>query len=328
MSPKDIPISASSVVSDRQPQTCRLTPLEDAIKLTASENEDSCFLGYLPEDWCTNGDLGLQAYGGFCTALIVSGGGKYFGSKHPRSNQAHCVSLHIQFLRPLPCGPFKISFEDIRKGSRFSVIEAKLCPRETAVSSPYILSIITLGNLHRRTGPSISLQPKPIPNRLKDCVPWKHDYFDPNINPPGARFKFLVPKGGPTPLWSPARGQNARDQWAKVAGENETFNMEYLGLLADSVPALPMNYDPQGLKATETWAFPTVSLSLDIREDPTGKEWVLVRSRMRSLRNGRFDMEMQMLDESNNLLANCRHSCIMLARRSGQERTVTTKATL
>lgn len=166
---------------------------------------------------------------------MVSASGKYFGSRHPRANQPHCVSLHIQFLRPLPCGPFKVRFDGIRKGSRHSVIEAKICPRDTAFSSPYILSIITLGNLHRSTGPSISLQPKPIPNRLKDCVPWKHDYFDPNKNPPGARFKFSVPKGGPTLLWSPVRGQNARDQWAKVAGENESFNMEYLGLLADSV---------------------------------------------------------------------------------------------
>ncbi|KAE8325071.1 hypothetical protein BDV39DRAFT_179233 [Aspergillus sergii] len=89
-----------------------------------------------------------------------------------------------------------------------------------------------------------------------------------------------------------------------------------------------MNYDPQGLKATETWAFPTVSLSLDIREDPTGKEWILVRSKMRSLRDGRFDMEMQMLDENNNLLATCRHSCVMLARRSSQGHEFSPKASL
>ncbi|KAK6828724.1 hypothetical protein RU639_003736 [Aspergillus parasiticus] len=328
MSPKDIPISASSVGSDRQPQAYRLTPLEGAIKITASKNEDNCFLGYLPEDWCTNGDLGLRVYGGFCTALIVSGSSKYFALRHPGSNQPHCVSLHVQFLKPLPCGPFKVSFDDIQKGSRFSVIQAKICPLDSAFSSPYILSVITLGNLHRKTGPSLSLQSKPIPNRQNDCVPWKHDYFDPSKNPPGARFEFLVPKDGPSLLWSPARGQNTRDQWAKVAGENESFNMEYLGLLADSVPALPMNYDPQGLKATETWAFPTVSLTLDIREDPAGKEWILVRSKMRSLRHGRFDMEMQMVDEDNNLLATCRQSCVMFARRSGQGREFSPKASL
>lgn len=182
------------------------------------------------------GDLGFQAYGGFCTALIVGGSSRYFALRYPESNQPHCVSLHIQFLKPLPCGPFKVSFDDIRNGSRFSVIEARICPMDSAFSSPYILSVITLGNLHRKTGPSISVQSTTIPNRLNDCVPWKHYYFDPNKNPPGARFEFLVPKGGPSLLWSPVRGQNARDQWAKVAGENESFNMEYLGLLADSVP--------------------------------------------------------------------------------------------
>lgn len=64
------------------------------------------------------------------------------------------------------------------------------------------------------------------------------------------------------------------------------------------------------------WAFVTISLSLDIRRDPKGEEWLLQRTTMNECKDGRFDQVVKLYSESGELVASSTHSCLMIARNS------------
>ena len=46
------------------------------------------------------------------------------------------------------------------------------------------------------------------------------------------------------------------------------------------IPDIPLNYEKSELKGVMKWAFPTICLSLDIKRDPKGEEWLLQRTVM------------------------------------------------
>jgi acyl-CoA thioesterase len=68
--------------------------------------------------------------------------------------------------------------------------------------------------------------------------------------------------------------------------------------------------------AMNKWAFVTICLSLDIRRDPKGEEWLLQRTTMNECKDGRFDQEVKLYAESGELVASSTHSCLMIARNS------------
>ena len=68
------------------------------------------------------------------------------------------------------------------------------------------------------------------------------------------------------------------------------------------------------------YQFPTISLSFDFRSDPAGKkEWILNRSTMHKLDNGRFDMHIQMIDDNGDLVATVRNSSLMFPHKRGKK---------
>jgi acyl-CoA thioesterase len=62
------------------------------------------------------------------------------------------------------------------------------------------------------------------------------------------------------------------------------------------------------------WAFVTICLTLDIRRDPKGEEWLLQRTVMNECKDGRFDQEVKFYSESGELVASSTHSCLIIAR--------------
>lgn len=79
-----------------------------------------------------------------------------------------------------------------------------------------------------------------------------------------------------------------------------------------------MNYQENALKAVLNYEYPTVSMDFDFRADPAGrKEWILNRTKMHKLQNGRFDMHVQMIDDDGDLVATVRHSCLVFEHKRG-----------
>lgn len=69
----------------------------------------------------------------------------------------------------------------------------------------------------------------------------------------------------------------------------------------------------------EKWSFPTVCLSIDVCSDPTGEEWLLQRSTCNRIENGRFDLEVKILDQCGHLVAISKHICMVVPARGAQQ---------
>jgi hypothetical protein len=141
--------------------------------------------------------------------------------------------MHIQYLSPLPRGEYRIEIQDLKLGSKHSVIQVELRSSGPSSSGPSIIALITIGNLGAK-GHSIMPPPIHLPDREKDCVRWTDATFF-NLSPTSSKMRSYVPIGGPSPLWSPAVGQNKRDMWVKVDDDNDSFDFPHLGFIADMV---------------------------------------------------------------------------------------------
>ena len=63
------------------------------------------------------------------------------------------------------------------------------------------------------------------------------------------------------------------------------------------------------------WAFPTICLSLDIKRDPEGEEWLLQRIVMNECENGRMELDVKIIDEKGRVVAVSKHAALVLPRR-------------
>ncbi|KAJ5982852.1 thioesterase-like superfamily-domain-containing protein [Penicillium waksmanii] len=141
-------------------------------------------------------------------------------------------------------------------------------------------------------------------------------HFSITLIPPTSAVRYYNPNDGENLMWSPKLGQNARDQWGKL-DDDDMFHLEHLGLVADLIPAIHMNYQDSALEAVLHYDYPTVSMDLDFLKDPAGREeWLLMRTKMYKLQNGRFDMHVQIIDDDGDLVATAKQTCLVL-KRSG-----------
>jgi hypothetical protein len=179
------------------------------------------------------GDLGFVAHGGFSCAVIVSTSRKYSAAKHSGKNQPDVVQIHVQYLGPLPHGNFNVEILDLKLGNKHSVIQVVL--KASNSQNPSIVTLVTLGSLAAK-GHRIEPQAVTLPDRENDCMRWTDAMFF-NLSPTSSKMRSYVPKGGPSPLWSPSVGQNKRDMWVKVDDENDSFDFPHLGFIAAMVNA-------------------------------------------------------------------------------------------
>lgn len=49
--------------------------------------------------------------------------------------------------------------------------------------------------------------------------------------------------------------------------------------------------------------YPTVAMSLEIKKDPAGAEWLFTRVEMRKVEKGRYGIDVYVLDETGDLVA-------------------------
>ncbi|KAJ4083521.1 hypothetical protein NW761_007838 [Fusarium oxysporum] len=123
---------------------------------------------------------------------------------------------------------------------------------------------------------------------------------------------MYTPSGENAPLWSGRfGGQNTRCQWAKLDND-EKFGFEHLPVLADLVPPIFLNYVEDGMEAASSWGIPTTALNIMFRSEITPQEWLLTRTTMKRLHGGRFDMNIEILDERGQLLASCMQICSVI----------------
>ena len=65
--------------------------------------------------------------------------------------------------------------------------------------------------------------------------------------------------------------------------------------------------------------YPTVSITTEIKKDPKESQWLFSRIKSHQIKDGRFDMEVTIVDESGDLVCLSRQTSLILARKTPEE---------
>lgn len=66
---------------------------------------------------------------------------------------------------------------------------------------------------------------------------------------------------------------------------------------------IPWNYAGTVEAGIKSWDIRTMSIAIDIRRDPKGEKWLLMRSVMHEARNGRSDNDIKIINGNGELVA-------------------------
>lgn len=189
---------------------------------------------HCPITRCSGGRK-LAAHGGFCVAVLMITAQRHYREVEMGPNSAIPISIHTEFLEPMPPGEFHVRTELLQRGKRHNLIRAELVPSDPKQTRVYSTALVRLGTLDFEDDPK-DRQPllSPIPDRIKDCDRWTDSVYY-TVNPPSSSIRVFCPNDKGNPLWSDIfGGQNCRYQWTKLDDES-FFSTEYLPILADLV---------------------------------------------------------------------------------------------
>ncbi|KAF5229588.1 hypothetical protein FANTH_14134 [Fusarium anthophilum] len=89
-------------------------------------------------------------------------------------------------------------------------------------------------------------------------------------------------------------------------------NYYYMNPPASTVPPIFLNYAENGMEAASSWGIPTTALNIMFRSEVTPQDWLLTRTTMKRLYGGRFDMNIEILNEDGKLIASCVQICSVI----------------
>ncbi|CRK14266.1 hypothetical protein BN1723_010292 [Verticillium longisporum] len=294
------------------------------------------FLANLSANFC----IGSVPNGGYVASTIIRAAAEHLA---PRG-QTDSITSHFEFIDRTEPGPALIILDDVKLGRSVSTLHATLyqsdlqpvAPFITARTRKLVLSYLTNASIAREQGLTLdtkwTLTPPapPQPARLDllttDAAPgW-------TARSPRLRGRSNLVRSNNNlqcffPTTSPRRGQE--DVWLRLAS-GEPLTNAVLAYVVDAMPYLVEGWRPAAdeaqtpFRTDEIWWYPTLVMNLDIKRGlpAEGVEWLFMRTMAREIRNGRFDLEVTILDEQGNLVALASHvNMILSMARNMKKRT-------
>ncbi|KIW12385.1 hypothetical protein PV08_09662 [Exophiala spinifera] len=296
----------------------------------------------LEDEWC----IGTVPNGGYVTSSFLVVARMHMSLTHPRRSEPHPVNLHLEFLRRTSVGPALFTVKDVKLGSRISNLHIVLSQPSNPAdpASSYIdeaEGYITMSNISTETGLSLPTSYALYPPRLPaDLLTLARSGRDENYtsrpSDPFPQFRraaqniqmFLV-----RPASRPDNHPKAmNDQWVRFApGKKPTgrWTNDALGFLVDMFPQIVEKYvnphieeaelgqqsrDEANTGARAKYWYPTLVLNLDVKKllPEEGVEWLFVRVKAKAIRNGRFDLDVEVWDTDNELVATSSHASLIV----------------
>lgn len=268
----------------------------------------------------------------------------HFATTLKKQNQPHTVTLHLDFLRRTQVGPATFVVKDVKLGRQTSVVHVTLLQdgREEVVG------YITNSNIATEEGVSFStawnLQPAPQSADLSKFDADEDANWGERKRWPFSDFRKATLN---VRSWFPRAGQPVAgviDEWLSLKN-GENWTNESLGSVVDTFPQVIETYilgdDPYSIDNEKSPAskskkgkesggvgfwYPTVLLNLDVKKalPEGGVKFLFVRLQAKQIKNGRFDLEIVVLDEGGDLVALSHHVCfaVSAARNTAARRTV------
>lgn len=283
-------------------------------------------------------------HGGYITACFLQVAKTHFSKTLSSQNQPHTITLHLEFVRRTEVGPATFKVRDVKVGRLTSTIHVSLFQN----GREEVIGYLTNSNIPREQGPSYDtrwrLEPPRRPLTSTAALAAESDpEWREQKSMPFADFRKASRN---LRFFFPARGQPApgvADQWMAFRN-GERFTNASLGMVADMFPQIPESFrtrsDPYAVGGADSGAtkersaakfwYPTLLLNLDVKKalPEEGVDWLFVRTRSKQIRNGRYDLEVVVMDEAGDVVALSHHVCMILpAARNLAARNNTNKDT-
>ncbi|KAI1415438.1 thioesterase-like superfamily-domain-containing protein [Hypoxylon sp. FL1857] len=285
------------------------------------------YAAYLDSEWC----VGSVPHGGVVTSVFLRVAAAHFRTTLATQNQPHTISLHLEFLRRTQEGSATLVVRDVKLGRQTSTIHVALSQDDR----DEVVGYLTQSNMDTETGLSLktpwSLQPHPLPPPA-DFAALLATGKDPSwVEQTEKPYRHFRKVGNRVRTFLPREGQlvpGLVDEWLRLeSGEN--FTDESVGFVCDQFPSVIEGLwrKEMGEKGLLPFWYPTVALNLDVKKalPPGGVEWLFVRVQTKSIKNGRMDLEIVILDGVGEIVALSHHVVLVLgsernmaARRNGQ----------
>lgn len=267
------------------------------------------------------------------------------------------MSMHLSFVRRTETGPATFKVKDVKLGARISVIHVSLTQGDS--DREEVVAYITQTHLAKETGLSLptswNISPPPPSVSLPALLEGKDKGF---VEPPEMPFSEFRKAVQNVRLFFPREGQPHQsivDQWMRFKRPGDRFTNQSLGFVVDMFPQMIESYRNEGgspytiskqaatpttkkgaaagiddLRKMEKGPFwyPTVLLNLDVKKvlPDEGVEWLFLRTRAKEIKNGRFDLEVVVMDEGGDVVALSHHVCLVVSaarnlakRKTGKE---------
>jgi len=290
------------------------------------------------DDWC----VGSVPHGGYVTTVFLNVAAKHFRTTLSKQNQPHTITLHLEFLRRTHAGPATFKVKDVKLGRQTSTIHVTL----SQGNREEVVAYMTNSDIHTEAGPTFdtkwALHPSPYAVDVSKLKEGQDKNWKELKDVPFPAFRKAMDK---LQMFLPRKGQKEKslaDEWICFRN-GEKFTNSSLGYVSDAWPQLNeafrternpysvVEHDPEDADAqkpgpnTSSWWYPTLLLNLDIKKalPDEGVEWLFARVRAKQIRNGRFDVEVVVLDDMGDIVALSHHVCLIL----GAERNLADRKT-
>lgn len=283
-------------------------------------------------------------HGGYITSCFLQVAKTHFSKTLSGQDQPHTITLHLEFVRRTEVGPATFKVRDVKVGRLTSTVHISLFQN----GREEVIGYLTNSNIPRAEGPSYDTQwrleppPRPLSGTASLAAGSDAEWLEQKSMP----FSDFRKASQNIRFFFPARGQPApgvADQWMAFRN-GERFTNASLGLVADMFPQIPESFrsrsDPYAVgggagsaaaaaSASKFW-YPTLLLNLDVKKalPEEGVDWLFVRTRAKQIQNGRYDLEVVVMDEVGDIVALSHHVCMILpAARNLAARKSTNKDT-
>jgi acyl-CoA thioesterase len=261
----------------------------------------------------------------------------HFKRTHPKAHNADPwpISMQLVYLRRSDVGPAELSIKDVKLGRRTSTVHVAL----SQGGRDKVTGYVTVSDVASDTGITLPskwrLSPAPVSSRPPQ-VDENGETTDGIWRKMPLRHADYRRAARQTRIYVPLDKQQEYsivDQWARLwpvgpKGGPSKWTTESAAHLLDIFPIALLNMESAGAALVNPGAapppmwFPTVTLNIDFKKriPPEGLEWLYSRVTMKSISNGRTDIEVVQMDEHGQLMAVMSQiGMIMSASRSGAD---------
>lgn len=294
-------------------------------------------------------NVDLVPHGGYTTAILYRLTTAHFARSNTspyRSKPVLPISVQLTFVRPTHVGPATLTVQEVKLGARTSTIHVTLS-QDVASKGPQtkVVGYITVSPVETdQEGPVVKgnqiLHPNPPSGSKADGGVDFAALAETGTDGQWTRFPTIPAMavsqhtelyGTLPPSTVQERINSTVDQWARFCPGGQVparWTNEALMCLLD---LFPMALDRLGAMATSTWMstnapedrlsrstgpfwFPTVSFNVDLKKSipKEGVTWLHSRVVTQTLRAGRADISVEILDQNGELIAISSQVCMVV----------------